>query len=178
MFRNNRKKGESDDIVLDLSEIDINKPKYNLSELKDNLQHVKDIYIDSNDESDFDDISENNINKPKYNLSELKDHLQHVKDLYTANDSDSDSDDDTEYILKDIAKDDIVWFERFGFKLSINSSLVFTQISIGIIMIFFCLYKLIKNDNCETTSVYAPLLTAIIGYFLPNPKVGDKKTKH
>ena len=45
----------------------------------------------------------------------------------------------------------------------------FTQAIFSGSIIIFCIIMLIRNENCDTFSRYSPLLTLVIGVWLPNP---------
>ena len=48
----------------------------------------------------------------------------------------------------------------------------FTQFSIALILIFFCIYMLISYpESCESNQLYMGLLTLVIGVYLPSPKL-------
>lgn len=47
----------------------------------------------------------------------------------------------------------------------------FTQASFSASIVVFCIIMLISNDNCETFSRYSPLLTLVVGVWLPNPNL-------
>ena len=50
----------------------------------------------------------------------------------------------------------------------------FSQFSITLIIIFFCIYQLILSNSCESDQLYMSLLTLVIGIYLPNPKMRKK----
>lgn len=50
-----------------------------------------------------------------------------------------------------------------------------TQVAFGLIVMLFCITQLYIDDRCDRTSIYLPLLTSIIGYFLPSPTMNKKK---
>ena len=45
----------------------------------------------------------------------------------------------------------------------------FSQLSISILVIVFCLYQLIHLDTCQDQTQYIGLLTLILGVWLPAP---------
>ena len=47
----------------------------------------------------------------------------------------------------------------------------FTQFSISLIIIFFCIFQLLNHNDCESNQLYMGLLTLIIGVYLPSPKL-------
>jgi len=79
-------------------------------------------------------------------------------------DSDSDSDDNFSDIIKHIAKENTVWCTGCGCKLTIDTTIYFVQIMMGLIIMLYCMIRLWGNKDCEIQSTYVPLLTAIIGY--------------
>ena len=44
-----------------------------------------------------------------------------------------------------------------------------TQVTFGIIMIGFCIFKLSTTNECNETNLYVGLLGSTIGVFLPHP---------
>jgi len=115
-----------------------------------------------------------------FSVDEFHLRVKNVQQLYKKNkisdDSDTDSDDETEHILRNFAKDDIIWFDGLGFHLSIDTSILFSQISFALIVVIFCIYKLSTDPSCDTTATYAPLLSAIVGYIIPGP-ISARKSK-
>ena len=49
------------------------------------------------------------------------------------------------------------------------SRLFLVQILFSLIMVAFCISQVISNDDAATRSVYLPILTSIIGVWLPSP---------
>ena len=47
----------------------------------------------------------------------------------------------------------------------------FSQLTISLIVIFFCVYQLIHVEECEAQSLYSSILTLVLGTFLPSPKI-------
>lgn len=47
----------------------------------------------------------------------------------------------------------------------------FTQASFSAAIVIFCVIMLISEQNCETFSRYSPLLTLVVGVWLPNPNL-------
>ena len=47
----------------------------------------------------------------------------------------------------------------------------FSQFSITLIIIFFCIYQLLRSNSCESDQLYMSLLTLVIGVYLPSPKL-------
>lgn len=46
-----------------------------------------------------------------------------------------------------------------------------SQLSFSLIVLGFCAIQLIRKDDYESTSIYLPLITTILGYWLPSPKL-------
>ena len=44
-----------------------------------------------------------------------------------------------------------------------------TQISISLILIIFCIAMIATDNTSDTRSVYLPILTSIVGVWLPQP---------
>jgi hypothetical protein len=48
----------------------------------------------------------------------------------------------------------------------------FTQLFIGLVIIFFCIFKLMdENLSCESSNTYISLLSTTIAIFLPSPTI-------
>ena len=45
-----------------------------------------------------------------------------------------------------------------------------TQVSLSIIMITFCIVMIAIDNRSDTRAVYLPILTSIVGVWLPQPK--------
>ena len=45
-----------------------------------------------------------------------------------------------------------------------------TQVSISIVLIGFCIAMIATDNTSDTRSVYLPILTSIVGVWLPQPK--------
>jgi hypothetical protein len=46
-----------------------------------------------------------------------------------------------------------------------------SQISIGLVVIFFSMYKLSTSKDCNEQSVYFSLLSGTVGFFMPSPSI-------
>ena len=51
--------------------------------------------------------------------------------------------------------------------------LYFGQMGVGIPIIGFCIAMLATDDSCDSFARYSPLLTLVVGLFLPSPKLHD-----
>ena len=47
----------------------------------------------------------------------------------------------------------------------------FTQASFSASIVIFCITMLVSNQDCGTFSRYSPLLTLVIGVWLPSPQL-------
>ena len=47
----------------------------------------------------------------------------------------------------------------------------FSQLSIAILIITFCIVQLIRNESCEGQALYSGLLMTVIGIMLPSPSL-------
>ena len=47
----------------------------------------------------------------------------------------------------------------------------FTHMSILLLIIVFCIYKLVVQNDCESQRGYMGLLTFILGILMPQPKI-------
>ena len=50
----------------------------------------------------------------------------------------------------------------------------FTQASFSAAIVGFCIVILSLNQDCATFSRYSPLLTLVIGVWLPSPRLGSE----
>jgi len=57
------------------------------------------------------------------------------------------------------------------FRCDKHAVVYFTQLFIALIIILFCIFKLIYSDGCQTDQLYSSILMLIVGAFLPNPKI-------
>jgi len=46
-----------------------------------------------------------------------------------------------------------------------------SQLSTSLAIIFFCMYMLCTHRDCDTFARYSPLLTLVIGVWLPQPRM-------
>jgi hypothetical protein len=46
-----------------------------------------------------------------------------------------------------------------------------TQVTLSIIMIGFCIAMIAQDNTADTRSVYLPILTSIVGVWLPQPQI-------
>lgn len=96
----------------------------------------------------------------------------------TTYDSDSDSESELEDSIRRLADMDTTWFHGCGFKITLDTSIFFSQFTIALIGLIFCIIKLWSSDSCDITQTYAPIFTAILGYFFASPlKEFYKKNK-
>ncbi len=84
-------------------------------------------------------------------------------------DSDSDSDSSLEDSIRRLSQTDTTWFNGCGFKITLDTSIFFSQLIIAILGLVFCIIKLSTSDSCDVTQIYAPIFTAILGYFFASP---------
>ena len=49
-----------------------------------------------------------------------------------------------------------------------------TQVSLSIVMIVFCIVMIATDNTSDTRSVYLPILTSIVGVWLPQPTMAIK----
>ena len=49
--------------------------------------------------------------------------------------------------------------------------LFFTQLALTIPVIGFCFYQLLQNEDCPAQTAYLNILTGLLGYWLPNPRM-------
>ncbi len=80
--------------------------------------------------------------------------------------SDSDSETELEEKIRALAEEDDVWFKGCGLRLTIDTSIFFTQNSVILVVMIFCIIKLFLSDACDIMTTYVPILSAILSYFL------------
>jgi hypothetical protein len=68
-------------------------------------------------------------------------------------------------------KDDNIWKSCCNSSLDRRAIIYFSRLTISFVVIIFCLYKLITNDDCDTFGRYSSLLTFIIGLNFPSVKM-------
>ena len=83
--------------------------------------------------------------------------------------SDSDSEASLEDSLRQLSQQDTTWFDGCGLHLTLDTSIFFSQILVTFLMLIFCIIKLISSDDCSVQGTYAPILTAILGYYFSKP---------
>jgi hypothetical protein len=49
----------------------------------------------------------------------------------------------------------------------------FTQVIFSASIVTFCIIILITNQDCATFSRYSPLLTLVVGVWLPSPRINN-----
>jgi len=49
----------------------------------------------------------------------------------------------------------------------------FTQAAFSAIIVVFCIIMLIQSHSCDTFSRYSPLLTLVIGVWMPSPQLKE-----
>ena len=51
--------------------------------------------------------------------------------------------------------------------------LFFSQLTISLVILVFCVTLLVLNQDCSTFSRYSPLITFMVGIWLPQPQLRD-----
>ena len=54
-----------------------------------------------------------------------------------------------------------------------QATIFFSQLSIALITISFCVYQLSISDSCERDSLYSGILSLVLGVYLPSPRMGQ-----
>ena len=67
-------------------------------------------------------------------------------------------------------KDSYLW-TSCCLKLDKRATIFFSQLSISLIIIAFCLYQLVHLVDCEPQQAYIGLLTLVLGVWLPQPNM-------
>jgi len=52
-----------------------------------------------------------------------------------------------------------------------RATVYFTQLSISFIIMFFCIYQLLRYEDCDSRNFYSSLLTLVIGMYVPSPAI-------
>ena len=68
-------------------------------------------------------------------------------------------------------KYDDLWHSCCGLTLDRRATLFFSQLSIAISVIGFCIWQLLHSHTCEKDALYSGLLTLVIGVYLPQPNL-------
>ena len=68
------------------------------------------------------------------------------------------------------AKNEFLW-RSCCLTLDKRATIFFSQLSISLIIIAFCLYQLVHLIDCEPQQAYIGLLTLILGVWLPQPNM-------
>ena len=50
-----------------------------------------------------------------------------------------------------------------------------TQISLSVVMVGFCICMIAIDNTADSRSVYLPILTSVVGVWLPSPSANIKK---
>lgn len=50
----------------------------------------------------------------------------------------------------------------------------FSQLFISVGVMVFCIYQMVANGDQETRDAFMPLLTFLVGVYLPTPKISSK----
>jgi len=58
-------------------------------------------------------------------------------------------------------------------ELDKRAVLFFSQLFISLTIVTFCITLLIVNQDCATFSRYSPLVTLLVGVWLPQPQLRD-----
>jgi hypothetical protein len=54
-------------------------------------------------------------------------------------------------------------------RLDREATIYFSQLSIALITIGFCIFQLSVSETCERDSLYSGVLTLVVGVYLPQP---------
>ena len=68
-------------------------------------------------------------------------------------------------------KYETTWKSCCGNTIDSRALVFFSQFSIAILILSFCIFQLIQSDSCERDSLYSSILTLVLGVFLPSPKM-------
>ncbi len=58
-------------------------------------------------------------------------------------------------------------------ELDRRAVLFFSQLAISMILVLFCVIMLVFHQDCATFSKYSPLVTLLVGVWLPQPQLRD-----
>ena len=70
-------------------------------------------------------------------------------------------------------EDDGTW-KSCCIKSDQDAVVYFSQLTIALIVMIFCLYMLLHSDSCERDSLYSGVLSLILGCYLPTPSMRKK----
>jgi hypothetical protein len=71
--------------------------------------------------------------------------------------------------------DDLRFYRSLCFKIDRDFLTFIVQVTLSFFISTVCVVRLFQDIGCEERTVYISILTGILGYFLPNPKVNRKK---
>ena len=70
-------------------------------------------------------------------------------------------------------KEKVTW-RSCCLKTDPDAVIFFSQLTIALITIGFCIYQLSVSESCERDSMYSGILSLVIGCYLPTPSIKRK----
>ena len=70
-------------------------------------------------------------------------------------------------------KEKVTW-RSCCLKTDPDAVIFFSQLTIALITIGFCIYQLSVSESCERDSMYSCILSLVIGCYLPTPSIKRK----
>lgn len=66
-----------------------------------------------------------------------------------------------------------VMWQSCCMELDRRAVLYFSQLAISMILVVFCVTMLVLHQDCSTFSKYSPLVTLLVGVWLPQPQLRE-----
>ncbi len=73
--------------------------------------------------------------------------------------------------VEESADDDNTWKSCGNCTVDKRSTVFFSQLTIAITVIIFCIAQLSLSDSCEKDSLYSGILMLVVGVYLPSPQI-------
>jgi uncharacterized membrane protein len=55
-----------------------------------------------------------------------------------------------------------------------ENRIFFTQVFFSVLTVSFCIGMIAHNPSTQTSSIYLPIITSVVGVWLPQPKSTEK----
>ena len=76
-----------------------------------------------------------------------------------------------EHVVDITGIDNDVYWESCCIRLDRDAVGFFAQLGVSVTAMGFCMFQLIKNEECEAQSLYSGVLTLVVGTWLPQPRL-------
>ena len=75
----------------------------------------------------------------------------------------------------EISRESVVYWKSCCSTVDPRMFLFSAQLAISLLILIFCVVKLLQSDSCETQSLYGNILITLLGLWMPSPMVFKKK---